>query len=352
MAREVRIQYPGAFYHIVARGNTGAPVYQDDADKKWFLETLGDTCAKTGWMIHSYVLMRDHYHFLVETPEPNLAVGMKWLQGTYTRRHNLRHRRFGHLFQGRYRAVPIEASHYFSVVSAYIHLNPVRAGLLRLGEQPLTSYPWSSYPFYFKGPEDRPAWMQVERILGELGCLAADDHSRQSYTTYMECCASEWGTPKGRQRLEKQWHMIRHGWYIGSKDFRNQLLVEVGRIRHLHQPASYFGGAKSAHDEQAAEALLELGLRRLGFSVSQIQMKAKGAPEKQVLAWWLRRRTTMSRQWISDRLRMGDESRVTKSVCAVGAAESGELQRLKGMLLENEDRNDGGLMLPVPDFLD
>ena len=105
-----------------------------------WLERLGEACEKTGWRIHAWVMMNNHYHLLLETLEANLVAGMKWLQGTYTQRYNPRHEVFGHLFQGHYKAVVVEpeAGNYFAVVSTYIHLNPARAGLIRLvpDEQP------------------------------------------------------------------------------------------------------------------------------------------------------------------------------------------------------------------------
>jgi putative transposase len=101
MARPLRLQYPGAVYHGMARGSRGQAIFGDNTDRKVFLETLGESCEKTGWRIHAYVLMGNHYHLLAETPETNLVAGMKWLQGTYTQRYNRRHRVFGHLFQAR-----------------------------------------------------------------------------------------------------------------------------------------------------------------------------------------------------------------------------------------------------------
>ena len=108
MARPIRIQYPRAVYHVMALGSHGQAVFGDNADRERFLETLGEACEKTGWRIHAYVLMGNHYHLLVETPEPNLVAGMKWLQGTYTQRINLRHGIRGHLFQGRYKALLVD----------------------------------------------------------------------------------------------------------------------------------------------------------------------------------------------------------------------------------------------------
>src|ERR1019366_7766331 len=110
MARPSRIQYPGATYHVMARGTHGQEIFQDDQDRQRFLETLGEACEKTGFRIHAYVLMGNHYHLLVETPEGNLVAGMKWLLGTYTGRFNRRHKEFGHLFSGRYKALIVDGS--------------------------------------------------------------------------------------------------------------------------------------------------------------------------------------------------------------------------------------------------
>ena len=127
MARALRIQYPGAVYHVMSRGNQGCEIFRDDGDRTLFLETLEEACVQTGWSVHAYVLMGNHYHALLETPEANLVSGMKWLLGTYTQRFNSRHKVFGHLFQGRYKALIVdgEQDNYFQTVSTYIHLNPV-----------------------------------------------------------------------------------------------------------------------------------------------------------------------------------------------------------------------------------
>src|SRR5438552_19078513 len=137
MARGIRIEYPGAFYHVMARGNRRERIFRDDDDRRFFCETLGEACERTGWRVHAWVLMNNHYHLLLETPEANLVAGMQWLQGTYTQRCNARHQVRGHLFQGRYKAVPVEAGTdtYFQVVSTYIHLNPARAGRLTPGQE-------------------------------------------------------------------------------------------------------------------------------------------------------------------------------------------------------------------------
>ena len=101
MARKLRVEYPGAGYHVMNRGDRREPISKDDADQQRFVETLGEACAKTSWHVHAYVLMPNHFHLVVETPQPNLVVGMKWFLGTYTSRFNRRHKLFGHLFSGR-----------------------------------------------------------------------------------------------------------------------------------------------------------------------------------------------------------------------------------------------------------
>ncbi|MBM4332711.1 MAG: transposase, partial [Deltaproteobacteria bacterium] len=170
MARKPRIEFAGAVYHVISRGDRGEPIYQDDGDRCLFLQFLGEVCERTGWLIHAFVIMTNHYHLLLETPEANLVVGMKWLQGTYTQRFNLRHGFRGHLFQGRYKALLIDGEEpgHFLQASSYIHLNPVRAGLVKLN-QPLKIYPWSSFPSYVASPRKRIEWVYVDRVLGELG---------------------------------------------------------------------------------------------------------------------------------------------------------------------------------------
>src|SRR5882672_10960879 len=132
MPRKLRIQYPGAVYHVMNRGDRREKIFADDKDREKFLETLGQVCEKTGWQVHGYCLMSNHFHLVVETPQPNLVAGMKWFLGTYTGRFNRRHKEFGHLFSGRYKALIVDGSGngYLKSVCDYVHLNPVRARLL------------------------------------------------------------------------------------------------------------------------------------------------------------------------------------------------------------------------------
>ena len=156
MARKLRIQYPGAIYHVMNRGGHRERIFCDDQDQQLFLSTLAEGCQKTGWQVHSFCLMFNHFHLVIETPNPNLVEGMKWFLGVYTSRFNRRHQQFGHLFSGRYKALLVDGSvnGYLKSVCDYVHLNPVRAGLLR-PEQPLEAYAWSSYPLYLREASPR-----------------------------------------------------------------------------------------------------------------------------------------------------------------------------------------------------
>lgn len=302
--RPLRIEYPGASYHVTARGNQGRAIFKDDRDRQRFLETLGEACEKTGWRIHAYVLMGNHYHLLTETPEANLVAGMKWLQGTYTQRYNGRHQIYGHLFQGRYKAVPVEAANagYLEAVSTYIHLNPVRAGLIDPGKAKLKSYRWSSYPWYASPLGRGPAWLERQRVMGALHLKPQD---RRGYEVYLEVRALETGLKAGRAELEEQWKALRRGWYVGGERFAARLRDRIEKLVRGHRRESHSGAAKREHGEQAAEELLRQGLASLGLAAEDLALAPKVSAEKAALARWLRERTTVSLHWLSARLDMG-----------------------------------------------
>lgn len=334
MARALRIEYEGAAYHVMARGNQGKAIFADELDRELWVKTLGEVCEKTGWWIHAYVLMANHYHLLLETPEGNLVAGMKWLQSTYTQRYNGRHSVFGHLFQGRYKALVVDgqAGNYFGVVSTYIHLNPARAGLVRAGRQALVSYRWSSYPWYVRLRRRRPGWLRTERVLGQLG-LGEED--ARGYEVYLEGRVLELGIKNGRKALERQWKRIRRGWYLGGDGFRGRLLKALKAKVAQARPGSYSGPSKLAHGQGEAERMAVQGLKALGVAGQKLVQLPKGAPEKQALAWWLRRETSVSRQWISERLKMGDESRVSQATRLVQAGRDAKLKGLQKRLMES-----------------
>ena len=124
MARKGRIEFAGTVYHVLDRGDRQEPIVRGDGDRSAFIRTLGEACQRTGWRVHAFVLMSNHYHLLIETPQANLVAGMRWFQTTWTVRFNRFHRLGGHLFQGRYKAMVVDAEErgYFATLSDYIHL--------------------------------------------------------------------------------------------------------------------------------------------------------------------------------------------------------------------------------------
>lgn len=153
MARPLRVQFPGAVYHAMARGNESRPIFRDDQDRRRFLDTVGEMVERFGVRLHAYCLMVNHYHLLLETPRANLSQAVGWLQVTYTVRFNRRHRRNGHLFQGRFKAQLVEADEYAQGLVEYLHLNPVRPQRKNQPLDPerfaeLNAYVWSSHRAY------------------------------------------------------------------------------------------------------------------------------------------------------------------------------------------------------------
>ena len=184
MARPLRIEFPGALYHVMSRGNEKRPIVRDDVDRQKRVDWIRRAVETYGWRLHAFVVMNNHDHIFVETPEPNLAAGMQYLNGSYTSYFNRRHRRNGHLFQGRYKGHLVEEDGYFLEVSRYIHLNPLRAKAVRRPEE----HAFSSYLGYVRASRALP-WMTYNRVLGEFACdLSA---ARRSYGRFVRAGIEE-----------------------------------------------------------------------------------------------------------------------------------------------------------------
>ena len=295
MPRKLRIEYPGAIYHVINRGDRREDIFKDDTDRERFLATLGQACRKTEWQVHAYCLMRNHFHLVTETPAPNLVFGMKWLLGTYTKRFNIRHKLCGHLFAGRYKALIVDGSGtgYLRMVCDYVHLNPVRAKLLK-PEVALERFTWSSYPEYLKSPRKRLGWLRVDRLLGEKGILRDSEAGRKQFALQME-----------RRRAEEDgsdYRELRRGWFLGSDEFRKELLLAA---TERVGPNHYGSDRRETAEEKATKRIVSEGLRLLGWDEASLEALPKGQKEKVELASRLRSETTMSLKWIAEQLKMG-----------------------------------------------
>ena len=300
MARQLRIQYEGATYHLMSRGDRREEIFRDDLDRKDFLKTLGAACQKTGWQVHAYCLMNNHFHLVVETPRANLVEGMKWLLGTYTMRFNRRHKLSGHLFAGRYKSLLIDGATpgYLRTVCDYVHLNPVRARLVGKRER-LQKYRWSSYPSYLRGRQKREPWLRCDRLFGEHGLRNEGRRSRLEFARRMEQQRIEPNNPSAER--------IRRGWSFGAQDFIARLLDRMpGAVSEHHHARE-----RSETDEQKAEAIISEGLKKLGWGKRELIARRKSDPEKVALARAVRSQTPMSLKWIARRLEMGSWTHVS-----------------------------------------
>jgi putative transposase len=287
-------------YHVMNRGDRREDIFCDDKDRSRFLETLEEACQKTGWHIHTYCLMANHFHFVLETPQANLVAGMKWLLGTYTSRFNRRHKEFGHLFSGRYKALIVDGSQngYLKTACDYVHLNPARAKLLN-PEQELQEYAWSSYPLYLKASGERPGWLRTDRLLGEWKIPKDSPAGRQAFAQAME--------QRRREDLDQEFKRIERGWYLGNEQFRRELLEQVT----VGPGPSHFGEAVQEAVELTAEKLLAQALKRKGWTERDLAGRSKGDAGKVDLAEQLRAGTTMPLSWIAKRLSMGSRGYLT-----------------------------------------
>jgi len=299
------------------------------ADKKGdgqrlFLSTLEEACEQTGWRVHAYALMSNHYHLLLETPEPNLAAGMKWFQGTYTQRFNAMFRCRGHLFQGRYKSLPVEGdAAYFRGVGNYIHLNPFRAGLAGEGfEKTLEEYAWSSYPAYAGRCRKVLKGLAQDRLLSACGIDPLSPRSRKTYRDQLVFkMRGEAGLDGVEELVQKQ---MNRGWFIGGEDFRKRLAKQLpGKSDNLR------GEQRTAHDECEAERLLGKALAALDMTEEEFLRLRFNSPEKRIVAWLLKRHTTVTAVWLAARLQMGARTNVSRALTSVTRSTDAKCRELK-----------------------
>ena len=293
MPRQLRIQFPGAIYDVMSRGDRREDIFLNDADRQDFLKILAEACLKTGWQVHAYCLMNDHFHLVIETPAPNLVEGMRWLLSAYTIRLNRRHKLCGHVFSGRYKSLLVEGrGGYLKTVCDYVHLNPVGAKLLK-GEERLRAYPWSSLVWYV-APKGRPQWMRVDRLLAEHGALADTAQGRMQFEKRMEARRREKMDARDQKAVER-------GWCLGSPEFRQSALEKLEGASGENHPSEV---RRDLADRKAARIIKE-ELGRLGWKPRDLAKRRKSDPDKLDIAARLRRETTLTVRRIAERIHLG-----------------------------------------------
>ena len=218
MARQLRVEFEGALYHVTARGNARQAIYTDDHDRARFVDLLAREVAQQHWRCYAYCLMDNHYHLLLETPEPNLSQGMRRLNGVYTQTFNRRHGRVGHVLQGRFKSVLVDKESYLMELCRYIVLNPVRAKAVAN----LDAWPWSSYPAT-AGMRLAPAWLAVPDILRLFAW--SDQEAQRAYRQFVR---DGMGQPS-------PWAQVRGQIFLGDEAFleRMERLVRGQRLANV-----------------------------------------------------------------------------------------------------------------------
>ncbi|HLF96201.1 MAG TPA: transposase [Methylococcaceae bacterium] len=243
MARPLRIEFPGALYHVTSRGDRREDIFEDDDDRALFLAVLGQVIQDFNWVCHAYCLMGNHYHLVVETPDGNLSPGMRQLNGVFTQKTNRRHGRSGHVFQGRYKAVLVDADAHLLELARYVVLNPVRAGMVgHAGE-----WRWSSYRAMV-GEALVPAWLATSALLARFGAPATEAVRR--YETFV-------AQGNGAESI---WRYLNRQVYLGDERFvvrmqarkaEGQENVNVPRAQR-RPPAPPLQAIASAHESREA----------------------------------------------------------------------------------------------------
>lgn len=294
MPRSPRVEYEGARYHVLSRGDRREDIVLDDEDRKRFVRTLGEAAVYAGWEVHAFCLMRNHFHLVLETPEPTLVKGMQWMLGTFTARFNARHKMRGHLFAGRYKTIVVDETddNYLRQVCDYTHLNPVRAKIVGPDEG-LEIYPWSSYPLYLESPKKRPAWLRVDRLFGEHGIARDTAAGRREFSRRMDA---------RRENEDEEFRKIlQRGWRLGAEDFLDRLEDRLqSKVSENHRAVE-----RRETMEKRARRLVDEELTRRKRTRQDLKTMKKGDPLKIRIAARLHRETPMTLRWIAEELEMG-----------------------------------------------
>lgn len=290
MARKLRIQYEGAMYHVINRGNYRRDLFESTGEAHAFVETLKEASTRMGWKVHAYVLMRNHYHVALETPEPNLVSGMHWLQSAWCTRFNRFRKESGHLFQGRYRSLLVEDITVLGKVVDYIHLNPVRAKIVE--PEQVGAFRWSSLVGISKGP----GWICDDgwRAGGRYG---EEPSMRRAYADHLKELAEDEGrwARLGLIGLSK-------GWAIGSSGWRRAMAKE-----HAHMALNPGLSREELDDfrRDKWETALADGLQATGRAEADLVTRPRLQPWKLELADRLQRECGISLAWLANRLQIG-----------------------------------------------
>ena len=296
MPRPLRVEFTGACYHVINRGNYRRTLFSDAGAAAAFERTLSEAALRFRWRLHAYVIMRNHFHLAVELTEPNLSGGMKWLQGTWIRRYNGFRRLVGRPFQGRYKALLVAPGHAFACVCHYIHLNPVRAGLCVPAQA--AGYRWSSLPKFPSGK--RPPWLAPSTVLLDAGDLSDTPAGWRQYLAYLEFLATD---DEAKRELIAE--RMSRGWCLGDRQFKTDMKAAAAA---QGADVERFAGLDPAEAQRERAELWEERLREIAAQ-ARVNLQAlparKSCREKVLLAAVMKASSSVSNSWLAQRLAMG-----------------------------------------------
>lgn len=297
MARKLRIEYPEAIYHVLNRGNYRRDLFTTAGEAQAFVASLQEAVSLFGWRLHAYAVMRNHYHLALQTPQPNLVDGMHWLQSTFATRFNRFRKERGHLFQGRYQSLLVENGDSLSRLVNYIHLNPVRAGIVP-SEQAAT-FRWSSLARFVRG--DRFAGLEADDWLATMGLR--DD--AEGWAAYLERLRELALSPEEQERAG--FGAMSRGWAIGTHAWRKAVAKD-----HAELALAPGLGALEARAIREArwQAALDAALTESGRTRGEALLEKRSAGWKLDIAIKTRDASGASAAWLGEALNLGSAESV------------------------------------------
>ena len=302
MARRLRMQYPGAYYHVVNRGNYRRDLFESAGAARAFVEALEEASALYRWKVFSYCLMRNHYHLVIETVEPNLVEGMHWLQCTFSTRFNRFRSERGHLFQGRYHAGIIEDAKVLAHIVDYVHLNPVRAGIVEADKA--AAFRWSSLGRFVRGP--RFAGLVADEWLIAKG-YQDDQGGWKAYQAAIEQLANNLEDQK-----QLGWDGFGNGWAHGSATWKQEMAAQ--HRQHALDPEIEAEQLKEIREVLWQEAL-DAELQKAGHKREDLSLGNYAEPWKVAIAGSLRFKLGISISWLAEHLKLGKASSARSQIC-------------------------------------
>ena len=276
MGRPLRLEFHGAVYHVTARGDRQEAIFEDDDDRLAFIDLLAKEVSQQGWLLYAFCLMDNHYHLLLETPEPTLVRGMRRLNGVYTQAFNRRHGRVGHVLQGRYKAILVDKDSYLLELCRYVVLNPVRAGTVSSAAE----WPWSSY-LATAGKMACPEWLSADHVLGLFSTERS--HARRAYARFV-AEGSEGPSP---------WPQLKGQIFLGSQAFATRMHKLLGGRKLKGIPRSQLTPARPS-----AERILRAVARAHKIPLSATMERDSGPGFKHAV-YLLRRQGNLSLQEVA-----------------------------------------------------